>query len=414
MTQKKWMAIQYQYDELMALSDDKRALYCLSEREIAVLLTTTKYSGFKTRWYSDTGVTIDTDLIQSIQHNLERTLTKPMSCGDFDNQLTVTNQYMQNFVRGQLWDGTNNTSVNTLSPTGNFNYSGTVSQNDALCTAITEYINQSMLMARNTLANALGIASVTAGALGWLGGAIGAVVGGVVVLGAGLAYGLVNDAVIDRTAIDSVSCMMYNAMRGVPANRTNFQNVIGALSGTSNEEDTVINVLNLAKGNLSNYLWFVDLIGFASSSSQAGLSQCGCTQTWEWSWAVNSCTYDLPVGWSLTVNSGSCGDGVGGFDGFNVYTGAAAATVQLTIDTNGDTVESIRVRGTRNFGGGIPIGGSLRVQCDTFDQTTAPITGGYTDYTYSINQTGDLIITITQNNSSFNGVCINQLEIDYS
>lgn len=73
----QWKGIQYDYDALAALDPNNSCLYCLSDRDVQIILAALEFVGWKTRYFSTSGATIEQDTIDGWQGHLGAAL---MSC----------------------------------------------------------------------------------------------------------------------------------------------------------------------------------------------------------------------------------------------------------------------------------------------------------------------------------------------
>lgn len=73
----RWKSVQYDYDALLALDDDESCLYCLSARDVMLILSSLDYFAWKTRYISPSNTPIDQETIDNWQGHLGERL---MSC----------------------------------------------------------------------------------------------------------------------------------------------------------------------------------------------------------------------------------------------------------------------------------------------------------------------------------------------
>jgi len=73
----RWKSVQYDYDALQDTDLDQTCLYCLSGRDVQLILASLDYFGWKTRYKSFSGTAIDQETIDNWQGHLSEVL---MSC----------------------------------------------------------------------------------------------------------------------------------------------------------------------------------------------------------------------------------------------------------------------------------------------------------------------------------------------
>ena len=185
-------------------------------------------------------------------------------------QVHVTQIYLQNDRRERMYDGTPG-SVNPEAPGDKFNGDNSGARNDALCTAVYAYVLHKVLETYWLYLGMLTTSALATGFAGWT--VLGLIVGGVVTVIAGLAFAKVNAAANDEQANKNVACSLLDALKGKDTTQAEFIAAINGLSGATENEQTIVQILKNGAGDIRNYLHFLDLLGQAYAGSVAG---CPC------------------------------------------------------------------------------------------------------------------------------------------
>jgi hypothetical protein len=92
-------AILFDYDFLnfADYAPDDTCLYCLTNKQVQIILTLLPYVGWKTRWFSPTETTIDTDLIQAIKADLADRLMSDV-CTEIMDALTALDEKLDTVI----------------------------------------------------------------------------------------------------------------------------------------------------------------------------------------------------------------------------------------------------------------------------------------------------------------------------
>jgi len=92
-------AILFDYDFLnfADYGPDDTCLYCLTNRQVQIILALLPYVGWQTRWFSTTETTIDTDLIEGIQGDLAARLMSDV-CTEILDKLTALDEKLDTIV----------------------------------------------------------------------------------------------------------------------------------------------------------------------------------------------------------------------------------------------------------------------------------------------------------------------------
>ena len=68
--QGRWKSVQYDYDALLALDPEETCLYCLSARDVQLVLASLDYFGWTTRYFSSSNTAIDQETINDWKGHL--------------------------------------------------------------------------------------------------------------------------------------------------------------------------------------------------------------------------------------------------------------------------------------------------------------------------------------------------------
>lgn len=276
---KQWRAITYNWDILSQYGQNTN-LYCLTDFQVAWLLSNTEYFAWGTRWANCPCTENDMlKLKAEMEYNL-------MSCVDFQPyQLQYIYQQAndaQLAVFSNDWDGVNPSSVNPSAPDDYFNGNDSDDRNDALCNAVTMYVYSYCANWVTKASVILGIAIVVGLATSVT------VVGGVIagtILG-GLAYmtSIALDAMQDTDALNQVICCWTDELKGLAPTILNFESALSACSfGVGTNPQIVLDILLSDVGNINNFLSFLNALGDAFDYVENGISICPCSDgTWIW------------------------------------------------------------------------------------------------------------------------------------
>lgn len=269
------------YAYYLTLSDEGR-LYCLSDRQIYVLLVQLDYVGWLTRWYNTADITQTT--VGFIRSELEEAL---LSCVDVsilvdqanENLITqVVNQQIQSqILRDALedrYDGTP-TSINPDAPVTNFGAAG--DRFTALCAGLTAFVYQ---FARIQLDQ---VRAGQVGGLAAVGLAAGLLIPGLNIfflVGASLAVliglgtiGVTTQVAInalgDKDALNDVICCMMENLSYKSVSEANWATALGGCGFESGSNQQIIADF-LGSQLATNYLTALNMLGQSYGSLLAG------------------------------------------------------------------------------------------------------------------------------------------------
>jgi hypothetical protein len=231
MSQFKAIAMDYAY--YVTLGDEGR-LYCLTDKQIYILLAQMDYVGWMTRWYNTEDITQKT--LGFIQSEL---MEKLMDCIDISilvdqGKLNVTRNVQQQQLQSQqLRDAYaeeytgDPTSINPDAPTTNFGSSG--DRYDALCAALMAFVYQfAKAQIEAIVAGDIAAFALLAGAalllipglnLFFIAGASIALIAGGGIIGVSTAVACA--ALGDTTALDNVVCYMRTTLASQSVSEAN-------------------------------------------------------------------------------------------------------------------------------------------------------------------------------------------------
>lgn len=276
----QYKALLMDYDWIFSQTENG-CLYCLDERQTALLLAAVEMYKWPTRWQSPTDTELDESAILRLVEGIEHELMSE-KCSEFRTEFWRQRQQMiavLNAQRAARYDGSAQ-SINPNCPaTGqDFNYDGGSAGDAALCAACRAYVEHKLYETVNLMRVSAALAAIATGGLTALLGPLGLVLGGTVTLLATVGLLAAEAALADTNAIINVSCDLYNALRGVEVSFTNFWAAVTGLSGNGTNETTIVNILSAPIAqDMPNYLHFLDLLGTAKAQgTEVDECECGC------------------------------------------------------------------------------------------------------------------------------------------
>jgi hypothetical protein len=329
LSKKKWRAITYNWDILSQMSDTTR-LYCLSDFQVAWLLSNCSYFGWETRWEN---LSIGTEELNEKKASLEYAL---MDCIDIQPYQMdyLYQQAIADDVAGLQsdYDAGGIAGVNTNTPTDFYDGDGSSERIDALCTACYLYCYSYSTEWVSRAQTALGIAVVVglASSVSIVGGVIASVLVG------GLAYitSIALNAFNDTDAIDKVVCCMYDGLVSLSMTQGNFEDSLNSCSFTAGSNESIIrDIIASDLGQLGNWLSFINALGDAFVYAENGVVLCAsCTGEW-------SSTLNLKIDdYGFIFTDGEWQSGVG-----FVPTAATGSDNRLLADLSLDTCTVIEI-----------------------------------------------------------------------
>lgn len=309
---RDWKAITWDYDWVRSLSEEECA-FCLTEQETAVISAAIDYLGWPTRWHNAASG-IDQDWLEAFAGRLA---AKLMGCNETSNEATFRafqDAVARNAARVQrnfeAWDGTPG-SINPFAGIIN-NFDTGVFQSpepENNCAASCEYVrvvvwNYYMVLVTSYLtAAAITVAVAPLGMLFW-------VIGALIVMVAGLGADHVSAALNDEAAMDSIGCQLATALAGQVANYINFNAAIAGLTSATDNEYTIVSILQAANQTPAGFYLYLDLWGNAEQMSMGGtLLPCCCSDPCEWD---HDLTLGVPTNFEVITGHYVAGTGVVG------------------------------------------------------------------------------------------------------
>lgn len=287
MRQFKAVAMDYEY--YLTLLDEGQ-LYCLTDRQIYILLVQLEYVGWLTRWYNTSDISQNT--VELIKSDLMEAL---MSCVDVSilvdqAELNLVDSVANKAIESQAlrdiledrYDGSP-TSINPNAPTTDFGSTG--DRYDALCAGLTAFVYQ---FARNQAD------SVRAGQVGALLSV--ALIAGLLIPGLNfflivgasisvlLGLGIIGvstetaiTALTDRDALDAVICYMRGVLKDQSVTEANWNACLDSYPFTTGSNAAIVS--DFIKACLpSNYLTILNILGQAYTGTINGddMPACPC------------------------------------------------------------------------------------------------------------------------------------------
>jgi len=288
MRQFKAVAMDYEY--YLSLLDEGQ-LYCLTERQIYILLVQLEYVGWLTRWYNTDDVTQTT--VELIKSDLMEAL---MSCVDISilvdqAKLNLVDSVTHNQIESQAlrdiledrYIPDDPTSINPSAPTTNFGSTG--DRFDALCAGLTAFVYQFARAQADSARAAqvgglLSVALIAALLIPGLNfffvvGASIAVALGLGTIGVSLETAIA--ALTDKTALDAVICFMRDTLKDQSVNESNWGSCLDAYPFGVGTHEAII--CDFIKATLAqNYLTILNILGQAYDGTINGdaMPDCPC------------------------------------------------------------------------------------------------------------------------------------------
>jgi hypothetical protein len=276
---KRWRAISYNWDTLSEYGNTSR-LYCLTDFQVAWLLSNTDYFGWSSRWSNCPCTEQDMhDMKAEMEYNL-------MNCVDLQPYQI---QYLYDIQQAQelqaladLWDGVNPSSVNENTPDNFYSGDGSADRENALCTAIKIYVYS---YAQNWVTKAqlaLGVVAIV-GIVASI-----TIVGGMIAtaLVGGLAYltSFAITAMQDENALDDVVCCIFEALNGASITNANWLTCLDDCNFEVGTNQAIIrDIIASDLDQFNNWLTFINQVGNSYVLVQAGVSDCPCEDvSWVW------------------------------------------------------------------------------------------------------------------------------------
>jgi hypothetical protein len=289
MSQFKAIAMDYAY--YVTLGDEGR-LYCLTDKQIYILLAQMDYVGWMTRWYNTEDITQKT--LGFIQSEL---MEKLMDCIDISilvdqGKLNTTRNVQQQQIQSQqLRDAYaeeytgDPTSINPDAPTANFGNIG--DRYDALCAALMAFVYQfAKAQIEAIVAGDIAAFALLAGAalllipglnLFFIAGASIALIAGGGIIGVSTAVACA--ALGDTTALDNVVCYMRTTLASQSVSEANWSACLDSYPFGVGTNEAI--VCDFIKPTLAaNYFTILDMLGQAYSGTINGepLPECPCEE----------------------------------------------------------------------------------------------------------------------------------------
>ena len=214
----------------------------------------------------------------------------------------------------------------------------------------------------------------------------------------------------DLQAREDVVCCLLSTLEGVNVDRDDFENAF-ACTGLSVNAQATHDAAAIFATEDATYAAFVENMRIGFNSAKLGLlPSCPCDDVWLWRWADSSCNYNMPAGFTLAIDFGTCGNGPGELNGLWRHTSSGDAALIFRITPSTHTVTNLRLQATSNFTSGTVR--DIRVQQGAYDQSF-PLPGAWDDYNFPTGETGEITITLRHWGGSFNAVGVREIEVSW-
>lgn len=278
---KNWRAITYDWHVLSTYSN-QTSLYCLSDFQVAWILSNTEYLSWPSRWQN---CPCSREELRQLKSGLDYNL---MSCVDIQPyQIDAIYEATKNGEFSAWSVGYSEAGVVGINPNAPANFydgDGSETRENALCTACkiyvysyaTEWITKAESLTNFVIAVALAPLLLAFGGV-----AATRVVGGLVNLSQETF-----EAMQDQDSLDNVVCCMRDNLKSKDIEQANFATSLsGCNFATGSNEQFIIDVLSFDMPNFDNFLSFVNLLGLAFQYADYGVVDCPCGDEIVWTQA---------------------------------------------------------------------------------------------------------------------------------
>lgn len=307
---KKWRAITYDWEILSTYGNQSR-LYCLTDFQVAWLLSNTQYMRWSTRWDNCPCTSGDLDTMAAeMEYNLMSCLDIQPWQMDYLYEQAVDRQF-QDMNTAYTNGGIAELNANT--PTDFYSGDDSSARIDALCMACETYVKS---YAQRWLQQA----QIINGALNFIGGIINLVpyLGDIAIQAIGGLAGVTQqkvDAMQDNVALDAVVCCMRDGLYSEAVNQTIFEASLDGCSFTpGTNEEIVREIISSDIDVFDNWLTFLNALGDAYTYTSKGVQyDCPCIDPNTWLSVLDLTISDYGFVFDIIdgEQSGSWVDGVG-------------------------------------------------------------------------------------------------------
>lgn len=276
---KKWRAIGYDWNVLSTYQPTSR-LYCLTDFQVAWLLSNTEYMRWSTRWIDCPCTQDDLDAMKAeLEYNL-------MSCFDLQPyQLDyIYDQIVANQLQGfnDRYDAGGISELNPNTPTDFYSGDDSQARLDALCMACETYVRsyaQRWLQQASLINSALNFFVGIISPVPYINDIAVQVIAGLI----GVDQAKVN-AMQDNDALDSVTCCMKDGLNGGVVNQTIFEQCLDGCGFLVDSGPYIVQqIIGSDLDLFNNWLTFLNALGDAYTYTQKGIQfACPCDELWEY------------------------------------------------------------------------------------------------------------------------------------
>jgi len=275
---KQWRAITYDWD-ILSQNDNISRAYCLTDFQVAWLLSNLDYFAWSTRW--ENCPCTESDML-AMQGELAYNL---MDCIDLQpyqlQYLYQTKQSEQLQALADIWDvDPTPSSINPNTPDDYFSGDDSQDRTDALCTACKIYVYS---YAQNWVQQAqiaLGIVAVVSIATSIT--LVGGIIPLVLLSGLALITASALTAMQDESALDAVACCMHYGLIGEDITQANFEDSLDGCGFTVGTNSAIVrDIIASDIGQFNNFLTFINQLGDSFVYAENGIIDCPCEDV-EW------------------------------------------------------------------------------------------------------------------------------------
>lgn len=269
---KQWRAITYDYLGLATNSDISR-LYCLTDFQVAWLLSNVPYYNWKPRWENSEHTQVElNDEMANLEYALMSCLQlQPASLDYLYDRAMVEDLAIYDSAYG----GGGIPELNENTPTDFYNGDDSIIRREALCTAcniyVRSYINNWIAKAQLTLGITIVASVVVSISL------VGGVIAGTLLAGLALITQTALLAMQDNNAIDNVVCCMYNGLLSQTVTQDNWDESLDSCGFDVGSNEAIIrDIVASDITQFDNWLTFLNSLGDAFVLADNGVTSCPC------------------------------------------------------------------------------------------------------------------------------------------
>lgn len=342
---KNWRAITVDYAELSKYSDESN-LYCLTDFQVAWLMSMTAYYNWATRWVNNNATQEELDEQQAeLEYSLMSCVQLNPAQIEYIYNITLDEQLI---VFGDDWDGSLPSSINSNAPDDFFEGDGSSARNEALCSALKIYVYTYADAWVNKATAILGVGAVIA--LGGLILGVGGIIAITVLASVAFVTQVAMDAMQDTDALDDVVCCMNDQLDGLAITQANWETALDNCGfAVGSNQQIIADFIGSDIEEDDNWFTFINTLGDSYVRAQAGVIDCPCNLP-----VTLTVTFDA-LGWTdYTITTGAIdgtfGDPSPSNKGVDVGGNLMVSRVRVILPNDDNTISSVTISGKLDAG----------------------------------------------------------------